>query len=425
MSAPRNIAILGGGREGRAAEDWCRRKWPQARLRVYDDADSDRPLPRGKQWDGIDLAIASPGIAPHHPAIVDARRAEVRITTGTQLWFEQQPSGRTVVISGTKGKSTTAAALAHVLKGEIEDVVLAGNIGLPLLSLKPGSPETVYVIELSSYQLHELIFCCDVGVLLNLFPEHLDWHEGREAYYACKLRVLSAARRALADASNATLKKMAPSGVQWFNIDSGLHLVGQTLFEAETAVGALQTQLLGQHNQHNMVAVIAAAKELGIAPQQSMSRLPSFQSLPHRLHRLGVQHGLQWVDDSISTTPQSTLAAAASLADETLTLLVGGFDRGLDWSPFVEQMPGNVDLLIGIGAQGQRIIEQVSSSSSAPRTAAVDDLPAAVEASRTQSRQGATVVLSPGAPSYGEFTDFKQRGRRFAQLAGFDVAAQD
>lgn len=426
MTAPRRIAILGAGREGQAAQRWCEQRWPEANVLVFDDADATRLPPQGAQWKGFEQVIVSPGIAPHHPAWREAVQRGLKVTSGTQLWFDSAVGGTTVVVTGTKGKSTTAAALAHVLSNAgAGAVTLAGNIGTPLLELPTATDGDIHVIELSSYQLHGLTFRCSVAVVLNLFPEHLDWHGCVENYYQCKLTALQAADRPMANAANDALRQRADSTVDWFNCRAGFHLRGNQVYCAEQALGTLHTRLMGVHNQQNMVAVIAAAAAIGVAPGESLQHLKRFEPLPHRLHCLGERGRLKWVDDSISTTPQSTLAAALAMGSERLTLLVGGFDRGLDWSGFIADVPSNVDLIIGMGKQGRRIVEAVASGGAPVRVEVARDLPEAVAIAIDQSIPGATVVLSPGAPSYGEFKDFRHRGNAFRQLAGFaDTRAQ-
>ena len=171
MREPNRAAVLGAGREGRAASAYLKRRWPECQLTVFDDGAEHPSAPTDPaDWVEFDLIVKSPGWPPHHPAVQAARRAGLALTTGTQLWFDQATNWQTIVVTGTKGKSTTTGAIGHVLEGVGKNVTVAGNIGRPLLDVPVRGEGGICVIELSSYQMRELDFGCDVWRSLEPLP---------------------------------------------------------------------------------------------------------------------------------------------------------------------------------------------------------------------------------------------------------------
>ena len=421
MAEPARIAVLGAGREGQAAQRFAAHRWPAATVDIFDEGPAAPDPPGGAEdWQAYDLVITSPGWPPHHPVRLAAAAGGAAVTSGTALWFAEGPRATTVVVTGTKGKSTTAAALGHVLAHAGKNVSVAGNIGKPLLDLGPQDAGAIVVAELSSYQLHDLDFRCSIGVLLNLFPEHLDWHGSADHYYAAKLRLVGRCGRLFASASPTLTARVERAAATWVNEPQGLHVRDDVLYAGERCIGQLRTPLPGRHNLENLCVVVAVAEALGVAPQTALAALEDFRGLPHRLMRLGAcAQGIVWVDDSISTTPHSTLAAVRACPERPLSLLVGGFDRGLDWSAaLAELVELDVTNIIGVGALGRRIIDQLPAASLSGASLACPDLSAAVSAVRELMPAGGVCLLSPGAPSFDAYRDYVARGEAFAAAAG-------
>ena len=243
----RRVAILGAGREGQAAYDWLRSRLPSIPLSVIAEsapaADFKFRLAEGDQilvepfgslrLCTFDVLVRSPGISPYREPLQAARAAGVRITSASNLWFAAHPDARTICITGTKGKSTTAALVAHMLQSCGREVRLAGNIGLPLLQCDDQGVDW-WVIELSSYQIADLEATPTIAAFLNLSPEHLDWHGSEEHYRRDKLRLaaLTEGGQIIVNAADAGLARYfqdAPN-VAWFNRANGVHLVGDTIF---------------------------------------------------------------------------------------------------------------------------------------------------------------------------------------------------
>ena len=443
----RRVALWGWGREGRAAWRAIRSALPGLPLTLFcrtEEADDalrvDAALAveteaTAERLAAFEVIVKSPGISPYGEAAAAAAAQGARFIGGTALWFAGQADSngmvaRTACITGTKGKSTTSALMAHLLRAGGHRTALAGNIGLPLLEL--GDARADYrVVELSSYQTGDVADSGarpEVAVVLNLFPEHLDWHGSQERYLADKLRLVTGARPRIAvlNAADPRLAalELPDSEVRWFGHEAGWHLRGDLLFRGDREVmDTRPLPLPGRHNRGNLCAVLTAIEALGLDPIALAPHAAGFAPLPHRLQTLGERDGLAWVNDSISTTPQATLAALECFAGRQVAVLVGGHDRGLDWTGFADAVRNRPPAaVVTMGANGPRIHELLVPVAAAGRfrLAAADDLTAAVAHARAMLGPGGVVLLSPGAPSFGPYRDYVERGRHFAVLAGFD-----
>lgn len=451
----RKVALWGWGREGRAAYRVIRSRLPALPLTLFcstqeaqetvamSDAnllvDTDASAAR---LSAFDVVIKSPGISPYKPEAVQAAAQGTRFIGGTALWFAEHADDRDVVanaicVTGTKGKSTTTALLAHLLRAGGHVTALAGNIGLPLLEvLEPAVAPEFWAIELSSYQTGDVAASGahpQVAIVLNLFPEHLDWHGSHERYIADKLRLVTQAapRIAVLNANDARLVDVATSldgvDVRWFGGRDGWHLREDDLYRGETFV--MDTRALplpGRHNRGNLCAVLTAIEALGLDAAPLARHAASFRPLPNRLQTIGTREGVTYVNDSISTTPHASLAALDCFGDRRVAILVGGHDRGLPWEDFADAMRTHAPrAIVTMGQNGPRIhglLEAVATQAGFTLAAANDLADAMAQAKAALGGEG-VVLLSPGAPSFGAYRDYVARGRHFAELAGFDPDA--
>ena len=441
--AGQRVAIWGFGGEGRAAITALRQRLPQQPLTLFCSAAEtaaahafDAALDvRGEEPDAsalaaFDVVVKSPGISAYKPALMAAAKQGTRFTSGTALWFGEHGLGsgtqaQVIAVTGTKGKSTTSALIAHLARALGVRTALAGNIGMPLLELLDQSAE-LWVIELSSFQTSEA-GSLELGVITSLYEEHLDWHGSRERYVSDKLKLAQVAQQLLVNALQPALLEHTeehphrlpfgqPAG--WHVADGFIQRGTREVFPIE------QLAAPGLHNALNACAALAALAAVGMDALAAAPALASFRPLPHRLQSLGEFDGRQWINDSISTMPQATLAALESLHGRQVTVLVGGHDRGLDWSDFVEAVAENPPwAIVCSGANGPRIAAALQEAEVATEIALVDGLDAAVELARKLTPSGGCVLLSPGAPSFDQFRDYAERGRHFAELAGFDGQA--
>ena len=435
--AGRRVAVWGFGREGRAAIDALRRRVPALALTLFcseaEVAGACAFEPSlaviGKEPDAaalaaFDVVIKSPGISAYKPALLEAQSRGTRFTSGTALWFAEQPQAPVVAVTGTKGKSTTTALLAHLARALGLRTALAGNIGMPLLELLDARAD-LWAVELSSFQTAEA-GPLPLGVVTSLYEEHLDWHGSRERYVADKLKLADAARTLLVNGTQAALLERTAAHPHrlLFGVREGWHVREGFIHRADERVFEIaRLPVPGEHNALNACAALAALEAMGHGARAAAPALARFHALPHRLQPLGERDGRHWINDSISTTPQATLAALASLAGRHVTVIVGGHDRGLDWSPFVAAVRGRDGLaIVAQGANGPRIAGALREGAGMDvvGAATLDD---AVALARSLAPAGGAVLLSPGAPSFDQFHDYAERGRRFAELAGFDPQA--
>jgi UDP-N-acetylmuramoylalanine--D-glutamate ligase len=441
----KKVAIWGYGREGRAALAALRWRLPGRPLTVFckDDevaelrAQEDPTLAIRTDADAAALSafeviVKSPGISAYASPKVDAELHGVRFTSGTAIWFAENAGAHTVCVTGTKGKSTVTALIAFLLRAAGERTALAGNIGLPLLELLDVQPPPdAWAIELSSYQTADAVRP-EVAVVLNLFPEHLDWHGSEARYFADKLKLVTDARPgiALLNGADARLREvgaaLAARGqrVAWFNTEDGWHVRDRWILRGgRAAIDVKFLPLPGRHNWENLCAALAAVEALGLDPLPLVERVVDFQPLPHRLQRIGEKDGLVYVNDSISTTPMASIAALDWYPGKGTAILVGGYDRGLDWGVFAERIAADAPgAVITMGQNGPAIFERLKSIATATRFVLREStsMEEAVRFAQEALGSRGTVLLSPGAPSFPRYRDYAERGRHFAQAAGFD-----
>jgi UDP-N-acetylmuramoylalanine--D-glutamate ligase len=449
----KRVALWGWGREGRAAYRALRRRLPALPLTLFCStaelaeahALSDALLSAetdasAERLSAFDVVIKSPGISPYKPEALRAAQNGTRFIGGTTLWFAEHADARTICVTGTKGKSTTSALLAHLLRAGDHRIALCGNIGLPMLELldidQSGDvqPPEFWVIELSSYQTRDVAasgVSPEIAVATNIFPEHLDWHGSEARYIEDKLALLTDAkpRIAILNGDDRTLAALTlpDSEVRFFGGTEGWHLRGDVVYRGEHAVfDTRDVPLPGRHNRGNLCAVLAAIEALGLDAEALAPHATTFQPLPHRLQTLGVRDGITYVNDSISTTPHATLAALDCFRSRRVALLAGGHDRGIDWTDFADAMHRHAPAaIVTLGQNGPKIHALLAPLAEGAGFALVDaaDLPEAVTRARALLGGEGVVLLSPGAPSFGAYRDYTERGRHFAALAGFDPEA--
>jgi UDP-N-acetylmuramoylalanine--D-glutamate ligase len=430
------VGVWGAGREIRSFAAQLERRLPAARIAViaFDAPPSDAEVaaiaPAAQIAVGAettaalaacDVVVRSPGVSIHRPEMQALRERGVPVATATGLWLAEREGRGVVGITGTKGKSTTAALAQHMARAAGCDAALAGNIGIPALDLLDRDPAELVFLELSSYQIADLEFGPETAVITNLFREHLDWHRSEEVYREEKLRIfgLPGVRTAVVNARAPELIAAAapvervvlygePGG--WDYDEAGVRRAG------ELAVPAADLPLPGPHNALNLCAALTALELAGIEPPLPQG-LAGFGALPHRLQSCGEHGGVLWIDDSISTTPESTLAALAAFPDRDVVLLAGGQDRGQDYDQLGATLAQRGAAVVGMPSTGERAVAAARAAGvSDQRAVAAADLAAAVELAQSLARTGSVILLSPAAPSYDRFRNFEERGDRFREL---------
>src|SRR3954466_6466362 len=261
--------------------------------------------------DGVDLLVKSPGVPGEQPLVEEARERGIPVWSELELgWSLLQPAGtRFVGVTGTNGKTTTSELLGAIFRAAGRDVTVAGNVGTPLSSV----PHAEWVVcEVSSFQLEDVHrFACDVAVLLNLEPDHLDRHGSFEAYRDAKLRIFARSR-----------VQVVPRGIGLPGIE----------FSADDELPA-EPLIRGAHNRENAAAATAAARAAGVADEHIAAALRSFEGVPHRLELVGERGGVRFVNDSKATNVAAAVRALAAYADEPVHLILGGSPKGEGFAP--------------------------------------------------------------------------------------------
>ncbi|HVV91791.1 MAG TPA: UDP-N-acetylmuramoyl-L-alanine--D-glutamate ligase [Hyphomicrobiales bacterium] len=443
----RRVALFGLGGSGLATAKALAAGG--AAVVAWDDAAARRDAATGQgivvgdlasaEWSGFAALVLSPGVPLTHPkphwTVEKARAAGVEIIGDIELFVRERragaPGAPLVAITGTNGKSTTTALIAHILAAAGREVALGGNIGTPILELPPPAPDRVHVIECSSFQI-DLAPSLDptVGVLLNLSEDHLDRHGTMEHYAAIKERLVARADTAIVgvddalsaaiadrlDAAGVAVRRISAEGP----VNGGVFARDTTLIEAADAhqtvvadVAGIRS-LRGRHNAQNAAAAVAATLALGLDPAAIAQALPGFPGLPHRMEEVGRDGRVLFVNDSKATNADSAARALASF-------------RGVFWIAGGRPKTGGITSL---AAFFPRVAKAYLIGEAAPDFAATlagavpaeiaGTLEAALEQAAADALRSAApepvVLLSPACASYDQFKNFEERGDRFRAL---------
>ena len=430
----RRVGVYGLGREGAASARACRALGIDPVL--VDDApgrvDDTQPGIRGfpvlrTADDGFealtqcDVVIAGPGISRYGPVIEALRRKEIHLAGGLGLWLAGAELAKVICVTGTKGKSTTTAIIAHLAQGLGMHAQIGGNIGVPPFDpLLGGDEPDLWVIEVSSYQAVSVqVAPPQIGVT-SLHPDHLPWHgNDPERYYRDKLSIcrLPGARFTVANGDSPLLRdreSLLGPQVRWIH--------------AAAAAGAAWIEglgLLGVHNRRNALiaqALLVAAGVTGAGDESALAAAAGgFQGLESRLQHIATVDGVRFIDDGLSTNVLPTLAALDAFEDQRVALIVGGQDRGIDYQPLARGLRHRRTelLVIAVPDNGARIRAELLATDPGPAVTVeqADDLAQAVTIGYRWARPDGVVLLSPAAPSFGRFTDYRHRGADFAAAA--------
>jgi UDP-N-acetylmuramoylalanine--D-glutamate ligase len=447
----KSILILGFGTEGQATYDFLRKRWPDKVLTIADQQNvtgfpedliariKNDPAARlnfgSRYLDSLDpysceVVIKTPGIPAAIDAIARARQCGCALTSHSQIFMDIYPKDLIIGVTGTKGKSTTASLIHHILKRAGLSAELVGNIGQPPLMLLDGVPKgTWFVHEFSSHQLAEIHTSPHIAVLLNIVPEHLDYYENLEAYVAAKENITRfqtaddylvfnedyPVPAAIAARTNAQLRALSmerPANGCYVR-DESIARLGSNGEELIMPISKIP--LPGRFNIQNVLAAVAAASLCDVQGAAIGDAVHSFTSLPHRLEYAGTYKGIRFYDDSIATVPEATLAALEALGPDVQTLVLGGHERNLDFNQLGVCLPASVKTVILFPPTGERIWKAIETLSKNPLPQAffVLQMEEAVKIAYERTPPGGICLLSPASPSFGAFKNYKERGDSF------------
>lgn len=392
----KRILIVGFGLEGKATYRFLAHVLAGQTVDVTDQTEAADYLQKQYEYD---LVIKTPGIPGH--------MIHVPYTTATNIFFANV-RGKTIGVTGSKGKSTTASLLFAMLKQARKPVYLGGNIGVPLLDIlrEHNESDAYYVCELSSYQLEDIEYSPHISLLTNIFPEHMDYHGNEKKYYEAKKRIV-------AYATSRDYYVYNPVYPQLVMLASQTSARGIS-FVSSLPISDDEIPLLGQHNKDNIRGATTVAKLVGVQDDAIRSAISSFRALAHRLERVGTFGGITFYDDAISTTPQSTIAALRAIPG-VKTIFLGGQNRGYDFTPLIEELEHhyipNVVLFPNSGADIRR--EALRRGVTFARVCETRSMKEAVAFAYANTPKGSVCLLSTASPSYSVWKNFEAKGNEF------------
>jgi len=396
--AGKSILILGYGKEGRSTEKFLRKNVPSCNITISDKSIDDNYLDQQAKFD---IVIKTPGIPKG--------KMKVPYTTATNIFFANKGPRIVIGVTGTKGKSTTASLIAHIIKYSGRTVYLIGNIGVPALSVFEHELENdaIFVYEFSSYQLDDIKYSPEISVVVSLFPDHINYHGSVEKYYLAKKNILSCATSNSIFAYNPKYTELG----KWAKEFKGRSITVATDYSIKN------TNLVGPHNIENIQLAVVVVRQMGISDEISRGAIESFQPLSHRLEIIGVHNKVTYIDDAISTTPESTIAALNSFQN-IQTILLGGEDRGYKFDNLaLELAKKEVEFLVLFPDSGDKINEAVEKIKTFnPEIFETSSMEDAVKFCVEKTNYGMVCMLSSASPSYSLWKDFNEKGDQFQEF---------
>lgn len=383
----KKILILGFGREGKSSYEFLRQNLPEQKVVIADREQVEindcnvRVVWGDNYLDGLeeyDVILKSPGISLRD---IDTAEFEDKIYSQLELFLENF-DGMTVGVTGTKGKSTTSSLIYEMISDQNREVLLLGNIGVPIFDkLTEIKRDTIVVLEMSSHQLQYARRSPKIAVLTNVFPEHLDYYRDFDEY------------------------KKAKENIWRYQKPGDVVIRGD-----EVVVQHVDTKLIGDFNQVNIACALEVAKALGLDLGRAKRVAKEYEGLKHRLEFVGEFGSVKYYDNAIATIPEATIAAITAIGDVD-TVIVGGMDRGVDQAKLVEFLQsGVVRNVIGLPETGWTVVEQLADAKK------VSTMCEAVEIAKMVTEKGMSCLLSPAAASYNAYRNFEEKGDEFQRL---------
>ncbi len=446
----RNVLIIGAARQGLAAARYLSQHGANV---MINDRRSEMQLQNeminlqgfNVKWitdshpihilENIDLVCISGGVPLQLPIVEEAKNRNITLTNDSEI-FLQAVSCPVVGITGSSGKTTTTALtgeIAKLMESESNKVWIGGNIGNPLIEqIDVIQPEDLVILELSSFQLELMHTSPHIATITNITPNHLDRHGTIEAYTAAKVKILEFQNNTdiailnRDDQGAWNLRDKSKGMCFSFGMSKSNLLSNGAYIEDETIMilnngqtfpvcSTKDTPLLGEHNLLNILAACSIAFALNISTDNMKKAIKDFRGVPHRLEFVNEINKVKWYNDSIATAPERTIAAIKSF-HEPIVLLLGGKDKNLPWDRLSEIIHEKVDHVVIFGSAKEKIETAIGPVNINKRPYSVNtckNMEDAIRIAHKVAEAGDIVLLSPGATSYDEFTDFEERGEKF------------
>lgn len=407
LNRPVKLYLDPSDKEGRDAE---RREFQAMGVEVLEGLDA-------VSWDEVGLIIKSPGIPLDTPFLLAARERGIEAVSDLEFAYRQFGGDRLIAVTGSNGKTTTVSLIAHILNESGRRALAVGNIGVGILDAMLREPEdTLFVCECSSFQLASVsTFAPHLAAILNITPDHISWHGSMEEYARCKANLgafQSPDDVLVLNPRDPLLKRFASEGrftgkVEW--IDSGSALADALRHDAEA------WHLLGEHNVENALFAASLCAHAGLSEKEIAAGLASFRAIAHRMERLGVIDGVEYINDSKATNVDSAVKALSGVKRPVL-LIAGGMDKHVPFDELYEAFRPHGKLLILFGETKEMIAEGAEKNGLGDKTIVTDTLRSAFEIAREHAEEGDVVLLSPACASWDMYKNFEERGDEFRAL---------
>lgn len=430
----KRILILGFGIEGIDSFKFLRNLFPDKIIGVSDkselkqfseevkkilESEEKIELYIGKDYlqklTEYDVILKSPGIPLSLEEIRAAKEGGVTITSQAEIFLENCP-GKIIGVTGTKGKSTTSSLIYEILKEGNLKSHLVGNIGKPVLSLlSEATEDDIYVYELSSHQLASLRISPGVAIFLNIYPEHLDYYKNFEEYVKAKSNITRFQKSEdylIFDDQNEIVRKVSKN--------SKARKIPLNSVKLEHVINIEKISLKGKFNLKNIKAAVATAQILGVSEEIIERVIERFKPLPHRLEFVGEYQGIEFYNDALSTIPQATSGAIDALGEDVQTIILGGFDRNLEFDKLAQKiLDSKIENIILFPTTGIKILEAIKDKATQlkikemPKSFSVDNMKDAVRVAYENTDCDKICLLSTASPSFSIFKDYKEKGNLF------------
>ena len=434
----KKILILGFGREGKSTYKFIRKYLKEQELYIADaktgikdendflKEDNNLIFKCGENYlenlEEFDLILKSPGISL---ARIDVTKFREKIKSQLELLLEFLDVF-TIGITGTKGKSTTSTLIYNVLQDQNVNSLLLGNIGIPVFDYIDNITEnTKLVLEMSSHQLEYMNLSPNIAILLNVYEEHLDHYNSFDEYVGAKCNIYKNQKSTdyfLYNCENEVLKKKVITPIaKTYKISlkqsegSQVYLKNDIVYINDKQIYNSKEEkrnLMGDYNLNNIMFVLTVSEIMGLDLKKTIHTINNFKTLEHRLELVGNKDDILYYDNSIATIPMATIEAVKALGNVD-TLIIGGMDRGIDYSEFIEYLnKSNIKNIICMPKTGHDIAEKLSNE----RKYIVESLEEAVDIAKKVTAKGKSCLLSPAAASYGFFKNFEEKGNLYKKL---------
>ncbi len=395
----KNVLILGYGKEGKITEQYLKKYFPKLKIGIADQKQGSGYLKKQSQYD---IAVKTPGIAKK--AVI------IPYTTATNIFFSRVDNDRIIGITGSKGKSTTASLIYEILKADGRKVRFLGNIGSPMLKAlieQPLRKDELFVLELSSYQLDDIERSPGIAVVTSLFPEHMNYHGNVKNYFAAKKNIINFQNQNSFFVYNPKVRELK----EW-----GSKIKAKAMpFKMSLPLKDKEIPLLGEHNKNNIRIAATVGSILGVSKKVIAQAIKNFKPLAHRLEFIGEFKGIKFYDDAISTAPESTIFAIASIPN-VKTIFLGGEDRGCKFLELEKILRKyQIKNIVLFPDSGKRILKNRRGLN----VFETSEMNQAVKFAYENTEKGGVCLLSTASPSYNLWKNFEEQGEQFKKWVKF------